>query len=99
LRFGANTAFIVNSDNNHKNAMSYKRHMLLLAITIGHCLHYSLVRTWEYSVFGGHVVFYSDEGTFSTAIQGMEGQARHFVMSDDDIKAIVDGEYPIDELS
>jgi hypothetical protein len=50
-------------------------------------------------VFGGHVVFYSDEGTFSTAIQGMEGQARHFVMSDDDIKAIVDGEYPIDELS
>ena len=97
--------------------MTYKREILLPAITIGHCLHYSLVRTWwerqdakdgietvrnldwEYSVFGGHVVFYADGEALSTAIQGMEGQARHFVMSDDDITAIVDGEYPIDGLS
>jgi DNA-binding NarL/FixJ family response regulator len=117
LDYAAKFAFIVNSNNCQENVISHKQHILLLAITIGHCLHYSLVRTWwerqnakdgietvrnldwENSVFGGHVVFFSDGGSLSTAIQGMEGQARHFIMSDDDITAIVDGEYPIDGLS
>jgi hypothetical protein len=100
--------------------MLYKRDILLFAITLGHAIHYSLVRTWkqiqdekngvelvedldwEYDVFGGHIVGCGigdggDRRIDSIAIQQREGAARHFEVSDDQVKAIVDGKHRLNE--
>jgi hypothetical protein len=118
----AHIALAAKLNQSEVDTMLYKRDILLFAITLGHGIHYSLVRTWkqiqdekngvelvedldwEYDVFGGHIVGCGigterDRRINSIAIQQKEGAARHFEVSDDQVKAIVDGKHCQDERS
>jgi hypothetical protein len=97
--------------------MYYKRHILLLALTIGYALNHSLLcntkdsrseengieevpdLNWEEKVFDGNVVgcWVEKRGQLirpeSIAIQSSGENPSHFVVSDEHVKAFVDGKH------